>query len=171
MGCGGYLESGILAPLCGYHHNSVAAFHAVEGCSRGILEHGHGLDFETGNVVKVAREAVHQKERAVAVEAQRKLQAGLVGVVSTGGVPDQKAGELSVQCICNIYFRTLVKDGTLQRFVHVCLELEGVPHGYGIQHGTLLRHGCGACKKKRKDYTVYYLFHLRVHLAVYQPGF
>ena len=76
---GSHLEGAGLAPLCRDHDDAVATLDSIQSRSGSILEHGHGLDLDAGKVIDAARETVHQYDRAVAMQAQGKLQLSLVG--------------------------------------------------------------------------------------------
>ena len=111
------MQGSVLAAFCGNHHHTVGALHAVYCGGHGVLEHGDRFNLNACEVVELAREPVHQDERAVPVETEL----GLVFFAAACALLDKKSGELAVESFCNVHFGALFKD----RCVHggVCGSL------------------------------------------------
>ena len=150
---GGHLQLRVLAALGGDGDDAVTALDAVQRGSGRVLEDFDLFDFQPVQVVQRTGETVHQQQRAVAVQAESGLQAGLVGVIDAGAVLHQKAGKLTVQGVGNVHFGTLREEVAAAGKRTVRLQPEQVPQFDGIQRRNGFLGGSRrTCKQERKGY-------------------
>ena len=168
---GSHFEAGVLTAAGGNHHHAITALYAIQRSGGSVLEHRHGFNLQSGDILHVTGQTIDQQQRAVAVQAHGQLEFGLVGIVGAGAILHQQTGELAVECIRNVRFGALLKELASGAQARVGIQVVRIADGNGVQHGLFLGKGRRTCQKKRKKDICIDSFHLRVQFLVYQPGF